>query len=203
MPALRITQLLAGEAIPGMRRGGASLGFTASDVMFRDSLARHTRAREELVSNGTEKIRARLSKENLCTQLTSKVQIQTESLVHTGASIRAALTSRNFAGARASWSTYRQLDGERVILSQHLARVVKVLASAETLAAGMGLAEGAPSAREGAAEPDAESMGELDSDEEFLEAVDSDTDSESEDYIREYSFRRQMCLGLLLNILLY
>ena len=62
-------------------------------------------------------------------------------------------------------------------MSHHLARVTKVLASA----AGMGLVEGAPYASEGATEPDAESVGELDSDDEFLEAVDSDTDSESED----------------------
>ena len=177
LPALFIPQLLAGVAFPGLLRGGTSLGFTASDVTFRDSLARHTRAGEELLSNATEKIRARLSKENLCAQLTSKVQIQTASLARIGNSIRADLTSGNFPGARASWSHYRQVDGEVQILSHHLARVTKVLASA----AGMGLVEGAPYASEGATEPDAESVGELDSDDEFLEAVDSDTDSESED----------------------
>ena len=67
IPAMRITQLLAGEAIPGLLRGGASLGFTASDVTVRDCLARRARAREELVSSGTEKIRARLSYENMRT----------------------------------------------------------------------------------------------------------------------------------------
>ena len=105
------------------------------------------------------------------------MQSRTTFLEQKGASIRADLSRGDFTNAPASWATYRRVDGERAILRHHLARVTRVLASAQALASGAGLA----SAGEGAAEPDAESLSDVDSDNEFLEAVDSDTESESDD----------------------
>ena len=106
------------------------------------------------------------------------MQSRTTFLEQKGASIRADLSRGDFTNAPASWATYRRVDGERAILRHHLARVTRVLASAQaSLASGAGLA----SAGEGAAKPDAESLSDVDSDNEFLEAVDSDTESESDD----------------------
>ena len=171
----RIAQLLAGEVCPGLLSGGESR-FTSVDVIFRDAFVRQARTREEIGYNATEKIRARLSFQNLLTQLSSNVQARTESLGQIRASILAAMASGNLTAARASWADYRRVNGELAILNHHLSRVTRVLNSAAARAAGMGLAAGAPSG----GEPEAESEHEDDSDPEYIEATDSDTDSEAE-----------------------